>query len=98
MAKLFKNYKNMSEYNSDKISISTDNLTYVQNGSVYTSETPEGITTYNTICFLNDEGKIYKNNKEYGGSSGEITEAPSVKVVNALPDNPEANTIYYVIG
>lgn len=69
--KLFKNYSTLSDYNTDKISISKDNLTYVQNGVSYTTNSPEGITSYNTICFINDIHSIYKNGINY--SAADIT-------------------------
>lgn len=69
--KLFKNYATLSDYNSDKISISKDNLTYVQNGVTYTTDSPEGITSYNVICFINNNHSIYKNGINY--SAADVT-------------------------
>lgn len=69
--KLFKNYNTLSDYNQDKISISKDNLTYVQNGVTYTTDSPEGITSYNVICFINDNHSIYKNGINY--SAADVT-------------------------
>lgn len=69
--KLFKNYNNIDEYNANKISISKDNLTYLQNGVTYTASTPEGITSYNVICFIADSRSIYKNGINY--SAADVT-------------------------
>lgn len=67
--KLFKNYNTIDEYNSDKISISKDNLTYLQNGTTYTTTSPEGITSYNVICFISDSHSIYKNGINYSAAN-----------------------------
>lgn len=69
--KLFKNYNNIDEYNAYKISISKDNLTYLQNGVQYTASTPEGITSYNVICFIANSRSIYKNGINY--SAADVT-------------------------
>lgn len=78
MSKLFKSYKTMDEYNADKISISKDNLTYVQSGAEYmTSEVGSDVVTYNKICFIEDGGYIYRNNQVYGGSGSESVDIPN---------------------
>lgn len=93
MSKLFKSYKTMDEYNADKISISKDNLTYVQSGNEYmTSEVGSDVVTYNKICFIEDGGYIYRNNQEYGGSSG----SGSVDIPNASEVENGLMTTTYV--
>lgn len=69
MAKLFKSYKTLDEYNKDKISVSKDNLTYVQNGTEYTTtEVTDDIVTYNKICFVGEGSYIFRNGQKYTGS------------------------------
>jgi hypothetical protein len=69
MAKLFKSYKTLDEYNKDKISISKDNLTYVQGGTEHTTtEVTDDIVTYNKICFVDEGSYIFRNGQKYTGS------------------------------
>jgi hypothetical protein len=69
MAKLFKSYKTLEEYNKDKISVSKDNLTYVQGGTEYTTtEVTDDIVTYNKICFVDEGSYIFRNGQKYTGS------------------------------
>lgn len=93
MSKLFKSYKTMDEYNSDKISISKDNLTYIQGGNEYMgSEVPDNIVTYNKICFIEDGGYIYRNNQIYGG----IGSSGSSDIPNASESTNGLMTTTYV--
>ena len=69
MAKLFKSYKTLEEYNKDKISVSKDNLTYVQGGTEHTTtEVTDDIVTYNKICFIDEGSYIFRNGQKYTGS------------------------------
>ena len=69
MAKLFKSYKTLEEYNKDKISVSKDNLTYVQGGTKHTAtEVTNDIVTYNKICFIDEGSYIFRNGQKYTGS------------------------------
>lgn len=102
MAKLFKSYKTLSEYNKDKISISKDNLTYVQNGTAYTTaEVADDIVTYNKICFVEDGGYIYRNNQVYGGNGVESGNISSTYIpvitVNTLESNSYGYSGYLTI-
>ena len=84
--KLFKNYNTLSDYNSDKISIAPDNLTYMQNGSSHPATSLEGITAYNTICFISGQGMIKKNDVDYTPDTKALLDEIKAlsDVVNAL--------------
>lgn len=103
--KLFKNYATLSDYNADKISVSKDNLTYVQNGVTYTTDSPEGITAYNIICFVNDKKIIKKNDIDYNNGvdaskylrndGGNIIQVPGKKSFTYIHPNSTTYSISY---
>ncbi len=73
MTKLFKNYKNLEEYKKDKICVDSSFChlwSYgadPENNQIIDGSTD--IVAYNTICFIEEENLIYKNNINYTNNS-----------------------------
>lgn len=71
MAKLFKQFHNMKEYEASKISFTKDNSSYVYGtdfSKVYTAgDDKSDIVSYNTICFIDESKEIFRNCANYSG-------------------------------